>query len=50
MEATREEGVLVGQGGLHGNVVRIGPSLLISEAEISEGVEKLARACERAGR
>jgi 4-aminobutyrate aminotransferase-like enzyme len=50
MEATREQGVLVGQGGLNGNVVRIGPSLLITEAEISEGVEKLARACERAGR
>jgi 4-aminobutyrate aminotransferase-like enzyme len=49
MEATREEGVLVGQGGLHGNVLRIGPSLLITEAEMAEGIEKLGRACDRAG-
>jgi 4-aminobutyrate aminotransferase-like enzyme len=49
MEATREEGVLVGQGGLHGTVVRIGPSLLITESEIAEGVERLGRACDRVG-
>jgi 4-aminobutyrate aminotransferase-like enzyme len=47
MEATREEGVLVGAGGLHGNVVRIGPSLLITKEELAEGIEKLARAAER---
>jgi 4-aminobutyrate aminotransferase-like enzyme len=45
LEATREEGLLLGQGGLKGNVVRIGPSLLITEAEIAEGLEKLGRAC-----
>ena len=49
MEATREEGVLVGQGGLSGTVVRIGPSLLITEEEIAEGVEKLGAACDRVG-
>jgi len=49
MEATREERVLVGSGGLHGNVVRIGPSLLITKEELAEGVEKLARAADRAG-
>jgi 4-aminobutyrate aminotransferase-like enzyme len=48
MEATREEGVLVGSGGLYGNVIRIGPSLLITKAEMAEGIEKLARACKRA--
>jgi alanine-glyoxylate transaminase / (R)-3-amino-2-methylpropionate-pyruvate transaminase len=47
MEATREEGVLVGQGGLWGTVVRIGPSLLITEEEMAEGIEKLAKACDR---
>jgi 4-aminobutyrate aminotransferase-like enzyme len=47
MEATREEGVLVGQGGLWGTVVRIGPSLLITEEEMAEGVERLGRACEK---
>jgi 4-aminobutyrate aminotransferase-like enzyme len=50
LEATRQEGVLVGSGGLHGNVVRIGPSLLVTAAEIAEGIERLARACERVGR
>jgi alanine-glyoxylate transaminase/(R)-3-amino-2-methylpropionate-pyruvate transaminase len=45
LEATREQGLLLGQGGLKGNVVRIGPSLLITEAEIAEGLEKLGRAC-----
>ncbi|MSR19815.1 MAG: aspartate aminotransferase family protein [Gemmatimonadetes bacterium] len=49
MEATREERVLVGVGGLFGNVIRIGPSLLITEDEMAEGIEKLARACDRAG-
>jgi 4-aminobutyrate aminotransferase-like enzyme len=36
-------------GGLYGNVVRIGPSLLVTKDEIAEGVEKLARAADRAG-
>ena len=49
MEATREERVLVGVGGLFGNVIRIGPSLLITEDEMAEGIEKLTRACDRAG-
>jgi 4-aminobutyrate aminotransferase-like enzyme len=41
--------VLVGQGGLHGTVIRIGPSLLITEAEMAEGIERLGRAIERVG-
>ncbi len=49
MEATREEGVLVGQGGLHGTVIRLGPSLLITEDEIAEGIERLGRAADRVG-
>ena len=50
MEATREEGVLVGLGGLWGTVVRIGPSLLITEDEMAEGIERLSAACDRVGR
>jgi 4-aminobutyrate aminotransferase len=46
LEATRKEELLVGQGGLAGHVVRVGPSLLITPEEISEGLEKLGRACE----
>lgn len=49
LEAARHEGVLVGQGGLHGTVIRIGPSLLIEREEIAEGLDKLARACDRVG-
>ncbi|TVR65485.1 MAG: aspartate aminotransferase family protein [Gemmatimonadales bacterium] len=48
MEAAREEGLLIGAGGLNGNVIRIGPSMLITEAETAEGLERLARACARA--
>ncbi len=47
LNAARAEGLLVGIGGLHGQVIRIGPSLLISEAEVEEGLERLARACRR---
>ena len=49
LEASREEGVLVGLGGLYGTVVRIGPSLLITEQEMAEGIEKLGRAVDRVG-
>ncbi len=45
LEAAREEGVLVGLGGLHGHVVRLGPSMLITDEEVAEGLERLRRAC-----
>lgn len=45
LNAARAEGLLIGLGGLHGQVVRLGPSLLVTEAEIAEGIEKLERAC-----
>lgn len=44
LAATRDEGLLVGQGGLHGTVIRIGPSLLISQAEMAEGIDLMKRA------
>ena len=47
LEAAKEEGLLIGIGGLHGHVLRIGPSLLITEAEVAEGLDRLRRACER---
>lgn len=49
LEASREEGVLIGLGGLNGTVVRIGPSLLITEEEMAEGIEKLGRAVDKVG-
>ncbi|MBX6366146.1 MAG: aspartate aminotransferase family protein [Gemmatimonadetes bacterium] len=45
LEAAKEEGLLIGVGGRYGNVIRMGPSLLITEDEVAEGLEKLARAC-----
>jgi alanine-glyoxylate transaminase / (R)-3-amino-2-methylpropionate-pyruvate transaminase len=47
VEAARDEGLLIGSGGLHGNVIRIGPSLLIRPEEVEEGVERFGRACAR---
>jgi len=47
LEAAREEGLLVGVGGLHGQVVRLGPSMLIAEAEMADGLARLERACAR---
>jgi 4-aminobutyrate aminotransferase-like enzyme len=47
LEAAKDEGLLIGLGGLHGQVIRIGPSLLITEAEVAEGLDRLGRACER---
>jgi len=49
MEETRKEGLLVGKGGIYGNVVRISPPMLVSEAEIDEALDKLGRAMDRIG-
>ena len=48
LEATRREGLLVGLGGMRGHVIRLGPSMLISEGEIEEAAGKLERACKAA--
>jgi 4-aminobutyrate aminotransferase-like enzyme len=47
LEATREEGLLVGLGGSVGHVMRLGPSLLITEEETAEALGRLERACAR---
>lgn len=47
LEAARAEGALVGLGGLFGNVVRVGPSMLVTEDELAEGIARLGRACAR---
>jgi 4-aminobutyrate aminotransferase-like enzyme len=44
MEAARDERLLVGAGGLRGNVIRIGPSMLITEAEVADALDRLGRA------
>ena len=47
LQATKEEGILLGVGGLQGNVIRMGPSMLVTEEEIAEGLDRLGRACAR---
>jgi 4-aminobutyrate aminotransferase-like enzyme len=46
-ERTREEGLLIGKGGLYGNVIRITPPLTVDEAEIEHAVRILDRAFEK---
>jgi len=43
LEATREQGLLIGKGGLHGNGLRVAPPLSITEDEADEGYEILER-------
>ncbi|MHA4951617.1 aspartate aminotransferase family protein [Micromonospora sp. SD19] len=43
-EAAREGGLLAGKGGLHGNVLRMGPPLTLTEAEAREGLAILVDA------
>lgn len=47
-QAALEEGLLIGLGGLKGHVLRIGPSMLITEEETAEALRRLRRAFERA--
>ncbi|WP_285698680.1 aspartate aminotransferase family protein [Actinomadura sp. NBRC 104412] len=44
LEATRERGLLVGKGGLYGNVVRMAPPLTLTDAEAAEGLAILTDA------
>ena len=42
LEGCKERGLLIGKGGLYGNVVRITPMLDVTEDEIDEGVAAVA--------
>ncbi len=44
LEAAKREGLLLGKGGRWGNVLRISPPMLISDAELDDGIAKLGRA------
>ncbi len=41
VERCKENGLLVGKGGLYANVIRMGPPLTLTEAEAAEGLEIL---------
>jgi len=44
LEGARRAGLLIGKGGLYGNVLRIAPPLTLSAAEADEGVGRLGEA------
>ena len=44
MERARDNGLLIGTGGLFGNVLRLSPMLNISKADVDEGVRLLDKA------
>jgi len=45
LEAARRQRLLIGSGGLQGHVIRIAPQMLMSEADLADGLERLGRAC-----
>jgi 4-aminobutyrate aminotransferase-like enzyme len=47
-EATKRHGLLIGKGGLFGNVFRIAPPLTVSASEVDEALAKLTAACTEA--
>lgn len=46
MEAARERGLLIGKGGLYGNVVRMAPPMTLTDAEAAEGLGVLIASLE----
>ena len=48
LEQSRQRGLLIGKGGLYGNVIRIAPMLNVTAAEIDEGAAALIGALEAA--
>ncbi len=48
-EATRREGLLIGKGGLYGNIIRLGPPMLLEEREVDECLTILDRVFETSG-
>lgn len=49
MEATKRRGLLIGKGGLYGNVLRIAPPMTVTEDEADEGLAALVAALEEVG-
>jgi len=41
LEGCKDRGLLIGKGGLYGNVLRIAPMLNVSEAELDEGIDAI---------
>jgi alanine-glyoxylate transaminase/(R)-3-amino-2-methylpropionate-pyruvate transaminase len=45
LEAAKEEGLLIGSGGMYGHVIRLAPQMLMTEADVADGLTRLERAC-----
>ena len=45
LEATKDAGLLIGLGGLHDHVIRLGPSMLVTEDEVADALARLSQAC-----
>lgn len=50
LELTRVAGLLIGKGGLYGNVVRLTPPMTVTEAELDAGLDILGQCFEKLGR
>jgi len=48
LEMTRERGLLLGKGGLHGNVIRVVPPLSVTAEETEEACDILVGVLEEA--
>ena len=46
-ESTKEQGLLIGKGGLYGNVIRITPPLTVEKGEIDQAIQVMDRAFEK---
>ena len=44
LEEAKKQGLLIGKGGLYGNVIRLAPSMLSSKRDIDDGAERLKKA------
>jgi 4-aminobutyrate aminotransferase len=49
-EAAKQRGLLIGKGGLYGNVLRIAPPMSVTQHEIDEAADVLVAAIEEIGR
>ena len=47
MEEAKAAGLLIGKGGLEGNVLRLAPPLSLTDEEAAEGLELLEQAVHR---
>jgi len=49
LERTRDNGLLVGRGGLYGNVIRLSPMLNIAKADVDEAARLLDKSLDQVG-